>query len=51
LIVNGTRDQTGIYQNAYGGNKGINVGTGLARSQTDRSSKSAEALPTTASKK
>lgn len=51
MIVNGTQNQTGMYQNAYGGNKDITVVTGLAGSQTDGSSKSALALPTTARKK
>jgi hypothetical protein len=51
LIVSGTQNQTGMYQNAYGGNKDITVDTGLARSQTDGSAKSAVTLPTTASKK
>jgi hypothetical protein len=51
LIVSGTQNQTGMYQNAYGGTKDITVDTGLAGSQTDGSAKSAVTLPITASQK
>lgn len=48
LIVSGTQNQTGMYQNAYGGEKDITAVTGLAASQTDGTAKSAVILPATA---
>lgn len=48
LIVSGTQNQTGMYQNAYGGEKDITAVTGLAASQTDGTAKSAVNLPATA---
>ena len=51
LIVSGTQNQTGMYQNAYGGIKDITQDSGLAGSQTDGSAKAAHPLPVTASQK
>ena len=51
LIIGGTQNQTGMYQNAYGGNEDITVDAGLAGSQTDGSAKSVVTLTATASKK
>ena len=51
LIIGVALNQTGMYQNACGGNKDITVDTGLAGSQTDGSAKSVVTSPATASKK
>jgi hypothetical protein len=48
LIVSGTQNQTGMYQNAYGGLKDITTESGLNASQTDGSAKAAIILPSTA---
>ena len=50
LIVSGTQNQTGIYQDDYGVLKDIEVDTGLGNSQTDGSAKQAVVLPITATK-
>jgi len=50
LIISGTQNQTGMYQNAYGGEKDITVDSGLAFSQTDGSAKAAVTLPVAANK-
>jgi hypothetical protein len=51
LIVSGTQNQTGMYQNAYGGDKDITQDTALVGSQTDGGAKAAVSLPTTATRK
>jgi hypothetical protein len=51
LIVSGTQNQTGVYQNAYGGPKDITVDTGLVGSQTDGNAKAAVNIPATATQK
>ncbi|MDU0355956.1 metallophosphoesterase [Paraglaciecola aquimarina] len=48
LIVSGTQNQTGVYQDDYGVLKDIQADTGLAMSQTDSSAKQAITLPATA---
>lgn len=50
LIISGTQNQTGTYQNAYGGTKDISLDPGLNASQTDGAAKSVRTLPTTATK-
>lgn len=51
LIVSGTQNQTGMYQNAYGGAKDISLDPGLAGSQTDGSAKATVNLPASATQK
>ena len=51
LIVSGTQNQTGVYQNAYGGAKDITQDTGLDGSQTDGSAKATVMLPASATQK
>ncbi|NVK57269.1 MAG: metallophosphoesterase [Alteromonadaceae bacterium] len=48
LIISGTQNQTGVYQDDYGVTKNIKTDTGLSNSQTDGSAKSAVLLPATA---
>ncbi|WP_158967653.1 metallophosphoesterase [Paraglaciecola sp. L3A3] len=48
LIVSGTQNQTGVYQDDYGVTKDIEADTGLTLSQTDGSAKQAMVLPATA---
>ena len=50
LIISGTQNQTGVYQDDYGVEKDIETESGLANSQTDGSTKQAIVLPSTASK-
>jgi len=50
LIVSGTQNQTGVYQDDYGVLKDIESDNGLANSQTDGSAKSATVLPASATK-
>ncbi len=50
LIISGTQNQTGVYQDDYGVEKDIETESGLANSQTDSSTKQAIVLPSTASK-
>ncbi|MBU3002140.1 metallophosphoesterase family protein [Paraglaciecola arctica] len=50
LIISGTQNQTGTYQDDYGVVKDIEADTGLALSQTDGTEKQPVALPTSASK-
>jgi hypothetical protein len=51
LIVSGTQNQTGVYQNAYGGVKDITQDLGLVGSQTDGSAKAVVNIPATATQK
>ncbi|MDC8831431.1 metallophosphoesterase family protein [Alteromonas gilva] len=48
LIISGTQNQTGVYQDDYGVLKNIEADTGLSNSQPDGSAKSAITLPPTA---
>lgn len=50
LLISGTQNQTGVYQDDYGVNKDIEADTGLDNSQTDGSAKASIVLPATASK-
>ncbi|TQV70723.1 metallophosphoesterase [Exilibacterium tricleocarpae] len=50
LIVSGTQNQTGIYQDDYGVPKDIETDSGLALSQSDGTEKQPVALPETATK-
>jgi hypothetical protein len=48
VIVSGTQNQTGVYQDDYGVSKDIEAEVGLALSQTDGTAKQAVILPDTA---
>lgn len=48
LIISGTQNQTGMYQDDYGVEKNITTEVGLANSQTDGSAKTPVMLPSTA---
>ncbi|WP_250459918.1 metallophosphoesterase family protein [Microbulbifer litoralis] len=50
LIVSGTQNQTGVYQDDYGAPKDIETDSGLATSRTDGGAKPPVALPDTATK-
>ena len=50
MIISGTQNQTGMYQDDYGVAKDIEYDQGLTMSQTDGSAKSAISLPSTATK-
>jgi hypothetical protein len=50
LVISGTQNQTGVYQDDYGMVKDIEADTGLDNSQTDGSAKAAVTLPATATK-
>ena len=48
VVISGLQNQTGVYQGAYGGERDIEVDSGLARSQPDGSAKAPKALPAAA---
>jgi len=50
LVISGTQNQTGVYQDDYGVVKDIEAETGLSNSQTDGSAKAAITMPVTATK-